>query len=155
METGYGDIVIRRLNKAGIVSFSLMGILLVASIVLDVLWASGAISLITIFEPQYQILYFLWFIFVIVCLGIDKVVINEKGFTVSTLFAKKQEIEKTAMVPVIENGNKLFLIPIASSLGLYNPLNFKTLKKVAGVVVISSRYREKMIERGYTITTSL
>lgn len=155
METKYGPIVIRRLNTAGLICFLIGAGLAVLFLVLDALWANGIISLPLIFRPQYQVLYFLWLIFMIICLGIDKITIDEEGFAVSTMFAKKEKTEKTAMVPVIEHGDKLFLIPIASSLGLYNPLNFKTLKKVPGVIAISIKYKDKIIERGYTISSNL
>lgn len=151
METKYGDIVLRRLNKSGTVCLLVALILVALFSVLDALWANGIITLPSILEPQYQILYFLWVAFIFVCLGIDKVSIGEMGFVISTLFTKKSEIEKTELAYVAENGEELLFVPIVATLGLSEPFDFKSLKRRPGVLVISSKYREKVLERGYEI----
>lgn len=155
MEEKYGNIVLRRVNKAGMICFLIAGILILLFVVLDTLWVNGVIPLPTIFQVQYQPIYLLWFIFVFICLGIDKIVISDKGFTISTLFAKKEETEKTAMAYVLENDDKLYLVPIVATLGLSNPVDYQFLKRRNGVLIISSKYKEKLIERGYEIQTSI
>lgn len=155
MEKQYGDIVIRRMNKSGFVCLFVIGIILILFAVMDALWINGLVSLPLILQAQYQPIYILWFIFMIVCLGIDKVTINDKGFVISTLFAKKEDTEKSAIAYVLENDDKIFFVPIVATLGIYNPVDFKFLKQRPGVLIISSKYKEKVIERGYNISTSV
>lgn len=155
METKYGDIVLRRPNKTGMICFLIMAILIIAFSVLDGLWVGGVIALPSVFEPQYQILYFLWVIFLFVGLGIDKISIGEQGYSISTLFSKKQETAKTELAYVLDTGKELIFVTIVATLGLNEPINSKALKKGMGVIAISSKYKDKVIERGYEVRTGI
>lgn len=152
MDQTYGDFSYRRLNKSGMLIFLIAGIIAIAFIVIDAFWANGIMSLPTVFEIPYQIIYLLWFAFIIFGLGVDKVTISESSVTVSLFFAKKQEIEKSALAYALEIENRIYFVSIVDSLKLENgPKDEKSLKSLNGVISIPTKFRDKALERGYQI----
>lgn len=151
MKESYGDFSFRRLNKSGKVCLAIMGMAIIAFAVIDALWANGQMALPTVFEVPYQIIYLLWFAFVIFGLGVDKITISENSICVALFFTKKQEIEKSALSSVVESGNRIYFISIVASLHLEGRKDPKLYKALDGIIGVPCRFREKIEERGYLI----
>lgn len=151
MEQHYGDFSFHRLNKAGLVCFIVMGVATLVFVIIDVLWVRGLLSLPSVFEVPYQIIYILWFAFLIFGVGIDKVTISEEKITIDVLYTRKKQLEKSELAYVVELKDRIYFVSIVVSLQIDGRRDTTLFRNVDGVICCPIRYKEKIIERGYEV----
>lgn len=151
MEEHYGDFSFRRLNKAGLVCLALVLLLTIALLLLDIFWFVGTVSLPSFIEIPYQVIYLLWFVFLIFGAGIDKVTISEESIRIDVFYSRKKELKKTEIAYVQELGERLYFVSIVASLQIDGRKDRKLFKALEGVIELPLRYKEKVIERGFEV----
>lgn len=151
MEEKYGPIRFFRINKAGFILMAVLVVVIAVIAVFDVLYFVNGQPLPVIFELQYQILYVLWVLLIFICLGFEKVTINEESVSVSLFFAKGHHLTKEELATISEHRNRLYFIPIVAVVRLNGETDITKLMKDSDVVSIPARYKEKLIERGYEV----
>lgn len=151
MEEKYGPIKFYRVNKAGLILLGILAAVIIVIAIFDVLYFAYGQPLPVIFEIQYQVLYVLWVLLIFVCLGIERVTIDDKSADVSLFFAKNKHLTKEELATVSTYNNRLYLIPIVAVVRLGGTTDISKLIKDADVISLPAKYKERLIERGYEV----